>query len=106
MVLEPRHLFTLLMHNKGFSFSLSSTHGVTSISSFGGAQTVACLVDVDKDGTFDYSMFSTVEVEIAANYFTSQNAPQTIFSDRLIAIPCHLFKRSDVRRTKPSDSYH
>lgn len=42
-------------------FTAGAGQVVTSISSFGGAQTVACLVDVDKDGTFDYSMFSTRE---------------------------------------------
>lgn len=34
---------------------------ITTIGSLGLGRTVACLVDVDKDGSFDYSMFSTRE---------------------------------------------
>lgn len=42
---------------------------VTSTSSFGGGQTIACLMDVDNNGSFDKSMFNTRE-----KYFDLSNA--------------------------------
>jgi hypothetical protein len=42
-------------------FTTGVGQAVTSISSLGGQQTVACLVDVNKEGMFDHSMFSTRE---------------------------------------------
>lgn len=42
-------------------FTAGAGQTVTAISSAGSQKTVGCLVDVDKDGTFDYSMFSTRE---------------------------------------------